>query len=201
MNIYIVRHGESEHNKAGIWQGLLDGELSEVGIEQARKLSNKLQNEKIDAIYSSKLKRAMKTADIIAEKHNLKVERYKEFNECKIELWNGYSINDVFTKFSSEFEEWANNPWTIIEGVESMGNLQKRVVEKFLKIVKKHSEEDTILIVSHGLALRTIIHWIFEMPLNKYRKIHLYNTSLTKIKYEKDTFSIEFLNDTSHLTK
>lgn len=198
MDIYIVRHGESKHNKAGIWQGLLDGELSEKGIEQAKKLSNKLENKNFDAIYSSKLKRAMKTADIIAEKHNLKVKRYEEFNECRVELWNGYSINDVFTKFSKEFEEWSKNSWAVIDGVESLGNLQKRVVERFLKIVKNHKNEDTILIVSHGLALRTIILWILEMPLNKYRKIHLYNTSLTKIKYENEKFSIEYLNNTSH---
>ena len=69
MRLILVRHGETEENKAGIMQGHLPGVLSELGIEQAEKLAERLKDERIDLIISSDLARALDTAKIVAKFH------------------------------------------------------------------------------------------------------------------------------------
>ena len=72
MRIILVRHGETEDNKKRIIQGHLPGKLSDKGIEQARKVANRLKNEKVDYIFSSDLDRAKSTAEEIAKFHQEK---------------------------------------------------------------------------------------------------------------------------------
>src|SRR3989344_1609773 len=69
MKLILVRHGETEENKADIIQGHWEGKLNAVGLHQAIKISLRLKGESIDAIYSSDLKRAFKTAQEIAKFH------------------------------------------------------------------------------------------------------------------------------------
>ncbi|MEJ2267962.1 MAG: histidine phosphatase family protein [Nanoarchaeota archaeon] len=70
MKLIIVRHGETEENLKKIWQGHLQGKLTKKGIEQAKKLANRLKDEKLDVIFSSDLDRASDTAKEIAKFHS-----------------------------------------------------------------------------------------------------------------------------------
>ena len=82
MILIITRHGETIENKQGIMQGHLPGTLSEHGIEQAKKLAERLKEEKIDFIYSSDLARAADTAKEIAKFHpNISINFTKELRE------------------------------------------------------------------------------------------------------------------------
>ena len=82
MKIILVRHGESEANAKGISQGQkLDSPLSKKGLEQAKKVTERLSEEKIDFIYSSDLKRAKQTAEIINKEHKLKISFDKRLRE------------------------------------------------------------------------------------------------------------------------
>jgi len=87
--IILVRHGQTLWNNIGKYQGHTDVPLSKTGIEQASKVAKRLKNDKITAIYSSDLKRAKQTAEIIALEHNLPVITNTRFREINFGVWEG----------------------------------------------------------------------------------------------------------------
>ncbi|PHJ13281.1 phosphoglycerate mutase, partial [Fervidobacterium sp. SC_NGM5_G05] len=98
--IYLIRHAVTEWNEKQLWQGVVDTDLSKKGIEQARKIGHffKMNDIKIDIIYSSPMKRAIQTAQEIALKIGYDTENIlvdERLRECEIVLWNGKNIKDV----------------------------------------------------------------------------------------------------------
>lgn len=105
MKLIITRHGETEENRAGILQGHLPGTLTDKGITQAKKLAQRLKDEKIDHIYSSDLARAADTAELIAEYHpNTPLDMIEELRERDAGELEGTDIADIdddLTEFPS----------------------------------------------------------------------------------------------------
>ena len=97
--IILVRHGETEWNVAEIFRGRIDVELNETGIKQAELLAEYLSNVKIDAIYSSPLKRALKTAEIVAGSHKLDINITPGLTDFNYGKWQGLSHQEVKDKY------------------------------------------------------------------------------------------------------
>lgn len=163
--IYFVRHGETEYNVLGIAQGQLDIPLNEKGISQAREVSEKLKNYKIDIIYSSPLIRAKKTAEIINENHNVEIvldDRLKEF-------YAGKRQGTKSSEWTAEMDEdFMLNPEKY--GAESNEKFYQRCVD----VYKDLPVDKNVLVVSHAGVCKNIVRYMekksftekIQMPAN-----------------------------------
>lgn len=150
--IYFIRHGETDYNKQKIMQGWLDIPLNETGLEQARIAKENLKNLKIDEIYSSPLKRAYKTAEIINENFNLKIKADDRLKEIFGGERQGKCLKDLPKE---QIEAYFKTPEAF--GGESLQQFYDRVVSFFKEI---ENTEKNILIVSHSGAYRSIYKYL-----------------------------------------
>ncbi|MBR3888733.1 MAG: histidine phosphatase family protein [Clostridia bacterium] len=144
MEILIVRHGKTDWNIQKKLQGRVDIELNEIGKMQARETAQLLENENIDLIISSPLKRAIQTAEIINESRNIPViidERIAERN------FGVYEGRDVTTFDFNEF--WSFKYPKDFEGAETLDDFFERVYT-FLDELKEKYKDKRILLVTHG---------------------------------------------------
>jgi len=190
MRLIITRHGETTANKNKILQGQLEGILSELGIEQAKKVALRLKDEKIDIIYTSDLGRALDTTKEIAEYHkNTPVKIDKRLRERFLGEQQGKLIPKGWN--------WVDFP----DDVETDIELTKRAKEFLDEIYEKHKNQ-TVLLSTHGgikLAFLTIIHNRPISDFNTWEK-DIKNTALTIVEIKEDkNHEIHLLNCIKHL--
>ena len=189
MKLIVIRHGETIENQQGICQGQLDGTLSPKGLQQVRLTADRLQNEEIDIIFSSDLKRAVDTSKIIHKHHSIKSliidERLRE---------------RYFGAFQGEKFPENKRGLTLPGGAESNEDLYQRVFDFYEDIISKHIDH-TILIVSHGITIRMLITVIQKLSPSNVNSIEeLKNGSVTIIEIIKGTSPIISLyNSIEHL--
>ena len=194
----LVRHGETEWNKEGRYHGVTDIELSHIGLDQARRLSNRLAAEKPDTVYSSPLKRAMQTAQQIAEVHNLLIVPCDELRELNLGDFEGKRFRGVEDEGRPLEAAWeAGNIDFNLPGGETLYQLYDRVAGFVATLREKHST-DTILIVSHGGALRMMICHLIGIELRNWWRIRLESAALSIVEIEPERAVLLLLNDTCH---
>ncbi len=175
MKLIITRHGETIENTEGIVQGHLHGTLSTLGKEQAKKLAQRLKDEKIDFIYSSDLARASDTAKEISKFHpNIPIKFVKELRERYLGEFQGKRKSDYGLEKHESITKLINPKGYI----ESLQEMLKRA-EKFLdKVLHKH-KDDVVLFVCHNGIGKTIICAITNKPISGIKDIeNLSNTSI-----------------------
>lgn len=191
MKIYCTRHGETDYNKAGIWQGQLDISLNETGIQQAKQLRKEFLYISFDAIYSSPLDRAKKTADIIANGQPVILK--DELKEIALGSWEGARIEDIRRDFPEDLKLFDTTTNFCKHGVEPYEKLQERAWRAFQEIALSHEKEDTVLIVTHGAWLVSLLCKVNGISLTD-RNEHIYvgNTEVLTFqgKKEKDKVNI-----------
>mgnify|MGYP000879211943 FL=1 len=199
-HLYLVRHGMTNWNELGKYQGHQDLPLSALGKEQARKTAGRLQEIGMVAVYSSDLSRAMDTAGFIAETHGLPTIPLEEFREIDVGLWEGKSFEEIRLRRSELLDNWlldtVNNP---IPGAESYAHLRDRVIPKVIELVKVH-KGSSLCIVSHSGPLKLILCHALGIEPDGRRRFQLANAAVSAITYSDNThIRVDFLNDTCHL--
>ncbi len=127
--IILARHGETEWNVGEIFRGRIDIELNETGIKQAELLAEYLSDVEIDAIYSSPLKRALRTAEVIASHHKLEVEIAPGIIDLDFGQWQGLSLQEVTDKYSGLYAEWLSRPDRVkMPAGESLNDVRERAI-------------------------------------------------------------------------
>lgn len=199
--IYLARHGESQWNVSKIVQGQKNIPLTDKGIKQAELLGKRLINEQIEKIYSSDLARAYDTAKIIGKIIDVEVEPMKEFREINFGVWEGLSKNELLTKYRTEYEKWLKNPKDLIlEGAETLAELQERALEGINKIINLNGDRyNNILIVSHSATIKVIILGLLGISLNNFKNLTLGNVSLSIIEYRNYNKVLKLFNNTDHV--
>ena len=197
--LLLVRHGLTELNSARKFAGHTDVGLSEEGSRQAEKLGARLAGEKIDAVYCSDLQRAVSTAEAISNRHEAEPYSCYELRE----LHYGDAEGMTFDEIRENLPEVADNIRDFnlelsFPGGESMRGLISRA-GKFLERLDDHTEDQTLLIVSHGGMLRTLLCELLNISQENWRKFRFDNASLTIIDIYSRGPILSLLNDTSHL--
>lgn len=195
MRLLLIRHGETEWNRAGRYQGHSDIELSATGIWQAERLRDCLDGQRIDAVYSSDLKRALRIAKIIASEHGLVVIPCKELREINFGKFEGMTFNEIQRHYSGWGGVSSN---ANIPGGESLNQLASRI-ELFVSNVSKYSAKETILIVAHGGSLQVLVCLLLGIGIEHWWQIHLDSASLTIVEDYPDAAVLSLLNNTCHL--
>lgn len=201
VKLLLIRHGQTEWNITGRYQGQSDVELSEDGKEQARQLAKNFAYGNVDAVYSSPLKRAMFTAKAVADKFGLEVIPEESFKEINFGDWEGCHYTEIQDRWPEEFNLLFNGADVLqIPGGESFPELQKRAMKKIHELVEKH-EGKTIAIVAHGAIIRAILTAVLGMPVKNVWKIRQDNTAVNLVRYDGDMVNVELMNSTFHLEK
>ena len=169
IEIIVARHGQTIENKQRIIQGQSEGYLSEYGIDKNKELSNVLKNKKIDKIYTSTLIRAVDTAKEIHKHHaNIELESTDSLMEWSLGVLEGKNYPENLDITS----HW--------EGKERPESVKKRLLEFLDEIVEKHQNQ-TILIVSHGLTIKVLSTILDKLPLDDIYNIDLLGNSSFKV--------------------
>ncbi|MFB0972739.1 MAG: histidine phosphatase family protein [Neofamilia sp.] len=200
MNIYLTRHSQTEWNLVRRIQGFLDSPLTEKGIEDAKKLRDRLKDVDIDVAYTSTQGRAVKTAEIVMEGKRGKLIESEVLRELGVGTWQGMYYEDIIKNHPEQFELYTTKPhvYKPDNGGETYPEFEKRV-RGFIDYIKKQPYEN-ILIVTHGLTYMMLLNLFEEKPLKNLtdRKVPL-GTALAKIKYEDGKFEILYEGDDKHL--
>jgi probable phosphoglycerate mutase len=196
--LYLVRHGETEWNLLGKFQGSSNIDLTENGIQQAEYVSKRFHNN-YDVIYSSPLSRALKTAEIIGRNRpeGMPVIR-NELTEVNFGAWEGLTYDQIKEQYPAQFLAWKTDG-SLMGGDLNVLYAGTRAKNAILDIVKEN-EGKKIIAVAHGgiikAALVNLFHWDFSM----YHSIFLDNTSVTKLIFTShNKIILSKLNDTGHI--
>lgn len=199
--IYFIRHGQTEYNAQRIIQGSgVDSDLNEVGIGQANAFYQKYKDVPFEVVLTSKLKRTHQTVKPFIDA-GLREERFAEINEMNWGVHEGKKGSpELRVDYTKMLEEWQKGNYGYkLEQAESANELGARL-KKFTAHIKTRPEK-TILVCSHGRALRCLMSVLKELEYKEMEQFNHSNTGLWKVFYNSDTDKFELLtnNDTSHL--
>jgi len=200
LKLILIRHGETYWNKERRVQGGgSDIELNDVGVKQAHKLASFLENENIDAIISSPLKRAMATAEAMASYHQLPIEVDDRLKEIEVGELEGLALSDLSTTFSQFLMQWWQRGGLekLPEG-ESLVEMQERSWEVIDRLLAEHKNE-TVVVVSHYFVILAIIFKALDLPLKYLTKLKVDTGGVSVLEFGDYGPRLVTFNDISYL--
>lgn len=199
LRIFLIRHGETEWNRQNRLQGHTDVKLSPEGILQAKLLAEHTPFKHVDEIYSSDLSRAFDTAGIIAERFNLTVKLMPELREMNYGDWEGRFISELVAESPKDFGKFFTDPERCHPPHgETFLECQARVMIGIRDIIANHDNQN-VIVVSHGAAIRLIIGAALDIPIHKIWAISQFNMALSVLRVDDGKFTVELINSTEHL--
>ncbi len=188
MNIYIVRHGQTEENLKGTYYGVLDCGITELGVKQAEVLGEKLENIKFDKVYCSELKRAKETLSYIYKVDDIIED--SRLNERNFGVFEGKTYTELEEDMAEEYKSWTSD-WKEYrpKGGESFRDSYLRAYS-FMEYLKSESGEN-ILVCTHGGIVKAIYTYILEGNLDLYWRFNSRNADLSIIKNQDGYFYID----------
>jgi len=183
MKIYLMRHGRTASNERKVYTGWGDEELTGAGIEAVKKkielgIKGQGLGNEIEKIYSSPIRRAVQTAEIVDECLDVGIGIIEEFKEIKMGPWEGLAEKEVIKKFPDEWNLWNTRPSQLfMEGRETLIELQQRALDGIEKI-KCNGDYSEVLAITHVAIIRVLMIYYNDLPLDIYRKIDVPNCGL-----------------------
>jgi alpha-ribazole phosphatase len=189
IELIFVRHGQTNMNTKGTYSGWSDSELTEKGIEQAYEAKQKLSDLKVDAIYSSPLKRALRTAEIINENFNKEIIIDGDLREHSFGEWEDLTYDEICAKFPEDAAEWQKDPINYcIKGGESTAQFYNRVSKFFDNFIEKKGE-GTYLITAHLGTIMIAISHLLELGIEHMYRFRVDNCSITRILINNEGYA------------
>ena len=206
IRLVVVRHGRTALNTgegmAERFRGSIDLPLAPDGLAQARVTARRLADQPLTAVYSSPLRRAHSTAEILARPHGLPVQVLPGLRTMSFGRWAGRRHADVARDWPDLYAAWRRDPLGIeVPGGESVAGLQERALAAVRDVVARHAPGETLLLVTHQAVTRLLACGLLELPNAAYWQIQQDLCNLTSYLYNPRSgrFSVEYLNDTCHL--
>ena len=151
--LILARHGETDWNRDGIWQGHGDPPLNDLGRRQAAELAERLADVEIDALYSSDLRRAYETAEIVGRAKELEITADPDLREMDVGSWSGLTTEEIATRF----------PGMTSHDGEAREAFDARAVGALTRIAGAH-EGGRVLVVTHGGVVRALERHLLGEP-------------------------------------
>ncbi len=200
--VYLIRHGETEWNLAGRWQGHADVPLNDLGLRQARLLGQRLAREhaRFDAIYSSDLARAFQTAWELGAAVKVPVQLLPPLREIDLGAWSGHTYAEIKEHFPTEIALLEAGQDIPRGGGESISMLRRRVVAA-VEAILAHHQGETLALVTHGGCIRALLsHAVGDTEGDSWRRFpHIGNTSISVVEARGERWELVKVNDLAHL--
>ncbi len=202
-HLFLVRHGETDFNRQGIVQGRgVNSPLNETGLAQAAMLAKRFAADPVDVIYSSPLRRALQTAQCVAQAIGFdEIPTDPDLEEMSWGVFEGQSQSE---ELSSAFEEmkqrWHDGEHDYaVENGETLRQVQSRGVAAIDRIVEK-SPGMRVLVVAHGRFLRILLATLLkEYGIPRMEELEHSNTGVNYLVHDGSDFRAKSLNCTNHL--
>jgi probable phosphoglycerate mutase len=199
---YLIRHGETDWNVSGRWQGHADVPLNELGRMQARRLADRLwaDGARLDAIYSSDLKRAWETAQIVGAALGCPPRPLAALREIDVGAWSGLTHAEVVARTPELFERLESGEDVARGGDgERFADLYHRVIDAVEQLVATHPT-GRLAVVTHGGPVRALLLHAARDKVNALpRHFHIGNTSISLLIGSASGWDLGAFNDMSHL--
>jgi 2,3-bisphosphoglycerate-dependent phosphoglycerate mutase len=171
--LILARHGETDWNRDGIWQGHGDPPLNDLGRRQATELAEKLADVEIDALYSSDLRRAYETAEIVGGAKGLTITADPDLREMDVGSWSGLTTDEIQERF----------PEAAYHDGETREVFHARAVGALDRIARAHDGQ-RVLVVTHGGVARALQRQLFGEPRGLFA-----NCEVAEFRYENGAFA------------
>ena len=193
--IIFLRHAQAENNTKRILAGRTEGvPLTKTGIEQAERMAKYLESIEISAIYSSPIERAKHTAEIVAKNRSLEVVLDERLTEIDMGKFTRMNYDSLLAKFGNIFLKFYENDPVISEHeVETFPDVQKRVLDMVDHVVKKHNNENVVL-VTHMDPIKSMLARVMDLKPKTLFELIIVNASLTIITKQDKKFSLSAIN-------
>ncbi len=200
MEIYLVRHGETESNKEKKYQGWMDSPLSAQGLVQAEKAALFLGGKKIEAVFCSDLQRALHTARVIGSSCGLVPEITPLLREINFGRWEGLTYEEIEAHWGYEVKRWFDDPFKrSAPGGETIKQVCERMVSFLDGLLASNREYRRIAAVSHGGAIRALLQHVLRLDRDNFWNLKINNASISLVRREGEKFVIAYLNRINHL--
>ncbi|GIW13049.1 MAG: alpha-ribazole phosphatase [Tepidiforma sp.] len=199
--LYLVRHGQTNHNAEERGLGRADVPLSPLGRRQAEALARRFERVPLDAVLSSPLQRAADVARAIAAPHRLPVELLDALTELDVGDTEHLTYPEIRERFPDFYAAWTSDDPVnaAMPGGESIADLARRLAPLASDLLA--GPDEVLVIVSHNFTLRVLVCLLLGAPLASFRNFRLDLASVTTISIQHRRAAIQALNDTSHLDK
>ncbi len=186
LTLLCIRHGQTDWNLEGRYCGQTDVELNDTGRCGAETLAEDLRSERIDAVYSSDLIRAISTAEPLVRSRDIEIQHDKRLREIHQGVWEGMLFPDIKKKYAERFAERAQDPISIAPpGGETVGEVKNRVTSALQDIINRHEAGSRIAIVAHGFTLAIARVHFGNIDIRKVWDYIPPNTEVIEIKVQK----------------
>jgi len=201
VKLYLVRHGETEWNKLGRFQGHQDISLNERGVAQAKETAKAAAEWGHCAIYSSPLVRTVQVAEEIAKVIPMPVATEPGLKELSLGDLEGVTGQEMRDGWPEVFAAWRANPEKIsMPNGESLAQLRERAWHAILAIEQNHSADESVVVISHNFAIRCIVGELLGQPLEFFHRMSLNLASVCTFDSDKRGRRLTGYNSTGHLS-
>jgi broad specificity phosphatase PhoE len=199
LEITLVRHGETDWNVGEVFRGRADVGLNETGLRQAELLGEYLSGSGVRAVYSSPLRRALKTAEAVADCHGLEVNIAPGLIDFDYGEWQGLSRREVKEKYQELYAEWLAYPDRVrMPGGEGLEDVRERGVAVLCEVMESHREGGVVL-VSHRVVNKVLICVLLGLDDSHFWNIRMDTCGITTFSRSGGRLVLTRHNDTSHL--
>ena len=198
--IYVIRHVQAEGNLYRHMQGHWDGDVTALGIKQRDALSLRFRDIPVDAVYSSDLWRARFTASAITRFHDLPVHCDPRLREINVGPWETEPFANICRAQPELIDRFLHDPeHFFLPGAETFRAVQDRTFAALCEIAEANPGR-TVVITSHGVAIRCMLTKLLGVPLNDRETVPIFhNTGVAHLYYADGRFTVDSINDASHL--
>ena len=205
MKLVLVRHGETEWNKLGRFQGQRDIALNDRGIAQAKETAQAVVQWQHSAVYSSPLDRTMQVAQEISRLSGKPIKPVPGLQELSLGDLEGVSGEEMRNDWPEVYAAWRDDPATVsMPNGESLVELQERTWRALVELEQAHlqtqTQDEALILVSHNFAIRSMIGKILGMPLSNFHRMSLSLSSICTVDIDQRGRRLTSYNSTSHLS-
>jgi broad specificity phosphatase PhoE len=180
--IMLIRHGETDWNVHGRYQGQADPGLNQKGIQQSHTLAVMLDGKGLDRLYTSPLLRAAQTAEILAEHLRIPLHRDERLMEIHQGDWQTRLRSEIEQMYPELFSRWETEPWEVTPpGGEHLSQVQERVYAALDDMIRQYPA-DFIGVVTHRIPIALIKYRYQDQDRDIVRTIHLPNAYFEEIQ-------------------
>ena len=197
--LILIRHGETDWNVQGRFQGQIDVPLNALGQRQAQRMAERMARERGDVLYCSDLLRTRQTAEPAAQKLQLQAAPDAGLREQHFGILEGLSFDEVQTRHPRQLADWLlyDPDYALPEG-ESVRSFHARVVGAVQALAARHAGQ-TLAVVTHGGVLDMVFRTVHGLPLHGPRNCPIPNAGLNRLRVRGERIEIVNWADDAHL--
>jgi broad specificity phosphatase PhoE len=200
LNLYLVRHGETDFNREGRGLGRWDVALTELGNAQAAAIGDWFGDRRVDRVYSSPLSRSLEAARAIAAPHGIEVIVEPALIELDVGSAEGLHYAEMREQFGEFLREWAGPEGHLAAmpgGGESVSDVAARLAP-FLDSIRQPGDEH-IALVTHNFVVRVAVCLLLGLPASQFRSFSVDLASISEFRLGKESAVLHRFNETCHL--